>query len=284
MQAHLTVHYVLCLQGSSPETPTPSSHLPPSTAPNYLSVCPLNPPKRCHSWNGLAELASKCDSPESSISPKLRKGLIASRPRSLNLSMSNLSAVPQSVLELNTQVQKSIKLESRHIRSSSDIVKITEERETDDKPHATSTYGLKIGSSELQSENLDARVKLSELTASQPSLTTAASEKSSADCNSTDPQLYNAQSGKSNITSAYTAPSDLNKAISVKWSKEKSRRRSRSMENLASPDSDCSSELCMKCGRVDKRSVCHGVSHHVDISKLNQSRSLHSSTEMIPVS
>lgn len=211
---------------------------------------------------------------------------MASRPRSLNLSLSNLAAVPQSVLELNAHVQKCLKSDSRHMRSSSDIVKITEERETEEKLQITSSYQR---NESVTVTSQKTKMRLSELTASQPSLSTGSSTDSpngnDFDSKSSSRLIHNAQSPRSNITSAYTAPSDLNKAISVKWSKEKSRRRSRSMENLASPDSECLAELCMRCGRVDKRSVCHGVSRGgVEVRTLSQSTSLHNSTEMIPVS
>lgn len=102
-----------------------------------VRACELPPPKRCHSWNGLADLASPGlvrtqSGNATTISPKLRKPMGNLRPRSLNLSMSHL-AVPEAVLELNAKVDSEL---SRHsvrggyrANSADNILDVVEESE-----------------------------------------------------------------------------------------------------------------------------------------------------------
>ena len=119
-----------------------------------VAACELPPPKRCHSWNGLADLASPSSSRTPgggtpAISTKLRKTMSSLRPRSLNLSMSHL-AVPEAVLELNAKVDSEI---NKHaVRggfragSADNILDIVEESEGG---LSTSTSGASLSVTDL---------------------------------------------------------------------------------------------------------------------------------------
>lgn len=118
------------------------------------AACDLLPPKRCHSWNGLADLASPSTvgNTASAISPKLRKTMGSLRPRSLNLSMSNL-VVPAAVVELNAKVDSGLN-EQRAGRgryrggSADNILDIVEESEGG---LSASTSGNSLSVSDLTS-------------------------------------------------------------------------------------------------------------------------------------
>lgn len=302
---------------------------------------PLNPPKRCHSWNGLAELASSTpSSPESSTTAvKHRKGLRAARPRSLNLSLSNIS-VPTAVLQLNAQVQSSLPTEAKHMRSSSDIPRITEElemsasgSETSLNNSTTSTLDLstsintntsktsssfntagKTGSSShtvktltlpLHTASVDSDSRsssryesdyikspaVSELSASQPSLSTPSPSDLLPDIKCFVHELSSINwtpAARFNITPARTAPSDLDKSgsnVTARYGIY--RRRSRSLENLISPEYDeLSAPVCMKCGRADRGNICHRFSGSVrpGMNVMERPSPLCGSSEMIQVS
>lgn len=275
-----------------------------------ISNLPMNPPKRCHSWNGLAELANKAESPISSgIQVTARQGLTGGpcRPRSLNLSMSNLS-VPPAVIELNAQVTKSIaSIDKGHYRSSSVIPQISEEIETISNSDAESSKDLSSSTSSLNNklskpnfseierskstESLTPRLGTSDLSASQPSLSTPSPEDDSrSPVDIAAAKLKHAVSSpdntKYNITSALTAPSDLNKSsISNSSAYLELRQRSKSLENLISRyDSAPDLKVCRKCGRIDSYNVCHGLTHSLDTKNLNKPDSIHSSAELIQVS
>lgn len=255
---------------------------------------------------------------------KHRKGLQAIRPRSLNLSLSNIS-VPTAVLQLNAQVERSLSHETRHVRSSSVIPNITEELEvsTSDSESSRntsinsikdavnsrsgSTHALKSLSLPLQAQfnqssaSACARTTelgyeylkspaVSDLSASQPSLSTPSPSELVPDIKLFMHELASinwAPTSRFNITPARTAPSDLDKSGSnVTTQYIERRRRSRSLENLISPGYEDASVVCMKCGRTDKGNICHGFSGppRDRVDRISRPNSLCGSSEMIQVS
>lgn len=241
----------------------------------------LPPPKRCHSWNGLADLASPAISPTgSSLSPKLRKiGGGPNRPRSLNLSMSNLS-VPPAVLELTAKVDSElVGCRKGHIglsiyrgASADNILEMSEGSEgslsnsnsgpslshpdlSDVTPKQLQPSALVFGELEHGSQ-LDQLLLVKDFSVSHPTLSPATPTATRVGCEAkkapaqleltmSQPLLKSFQGSldqlKTSIREAHTAPSDLSKVVIVDASSslQDSRRRSHSLGNLISPSFPC---------------------------------------------
>ena len=275
----------------------------------------LNPPKRCHSWNGLANLASASPSPTATntniLSPKVRKvGEGQNRPRSLNLSMSNLS-VPPAVLELNAKVDKDL-IRQKGVpiyRGSAD--NILEISEGSEGTLSNSNSGASLSLQEVTDfapkqqrivfEEIDTPLDLDQhaiLTkdgsSSQPSLSPAtptvrskAGEDNKPELTMSQPLLKTFQNSleqlKTCLTSAHTAPSHLSKGVTAEGLSQEIRRRSHSLGNLVSCTDVVHSALCMKCGRTDKRNLCLGATSPSVSEYAARPRSIHDSLEMIEV-
>ncbi|XP_067946172.1 uncharacterized protein [Watersipora subatra] len=283
-----------------------NSHLLPATT-------DLAPPKRCHSWNGLANLALATPSPTndeaSNILPANKKSVgVSSRPRSLNLSMSHL-AVPPAVLELNAKVDKDLYQQKSVCKYTGSVENILETSEDSEPSLSKSNSGvslslLDVSTAAPQTDHLifkeiETGSQVDQLSlikdgcsTSQPSLSPATptlkaelgSKPALAELTMSQPLLKTFQSSlerlETRLISTHAAPDQTAKGFMMDI-----RRRSYSLGNLVSciEASQSTDDLCMKCGRNDKHNLCHRVTATVVADYLDRPRSIHDSLEMIEV-
>ncbi|KAF6034365.1 hypothetical protein EB796_007328 [Bugula neritina] len=228
--------------------------------------------------------------------------------------MTNLS-VPPAVLELTAKVDSEVSRQQRQPRpalSADNLLDISEESEaslstsnsgtslslshqdllTDKTPQNTANITNILQQPPYLNRNLP-----KELSLSQPSLTpdtptpvlTSDLMTRRPAAAASQPVLTSFRNSleklDTHITSAHTAPSDLNSYLIVNSLTKAIRRRSHSLGNLVSPcdEGEGHSPLCMKCGRTDRRNVCGGAMSSLSNDCLRGTKSIHDSLELIQV-